>query len=393
VELSGNLHAKPLRIGIVAGEESGDQLGAGLMAELQLRFPDAIFEGIGGSRMLDLGFRSFFPQDRLAVMGFIEPLKRLPELLRIRKHLADHFTRLPPDVFIGIDSPDFNLHLEFILRCRGVRCVHYVSPSVWAWRQGRIKKIKQSVDLMLTLFPFENAIYEKYHVPVVCVGHPLAEHLPLDDAQEKLRAEKGIPLDAQILAILPGSRQAEVERLGPLFFATARRLLKSYPQLKFICPSANKKRHLQLQALLREFADLPVNLLAPGQSHDAMAVANLVLMASGTTSLEAMLLKKPMVIAYRVASLNYWIYRQLVKVSMIGLPNLLAGKVIAPEFIQDDATEDNLCRALKAFIDQPARAQAIQGEFLRIHKDLRRNGSVAAADAIQKLIEATPLCL
>ncbi|HMW70363.1 MAG TPA: lipid-A-disaccharide synthase [Cellvibrionaceae bacterium] len=386
---SVNLAAKPLRIGMVAGEESGDILGAGLISHLKRRYPDAIFEGIGGSRMIEQGFKSFFPQDRLAVMGFVEPLKRLPELLRMRKTLADYFVQKIPDVFIGIDSPDFNLHLEMILRNRGIRVAHYVSPSVWAWRQGRIKKIQTAVDLMLTLFPFENAIYERHHIHAVCVGHPLADSIPLDDQTLVARQALGIAPDAQVLAVLPGSRQAEVERLGAMFFEVASRLAADNPALIILCPAANPKRLEQLKVLLAG-RDLKVNVQL-GNSHQLMAAADAVLMASGTTSLEAMLLKKPMVIAYKVAPVSYWIYKRLVKVSMIGLPNLLAGEKIVPEFIQDAATTDNLCQALGELLRNRGAHQRQKEAFLRLHQSLRRDANQQAANAIQGLIETSLL--
>ncbi len=384
---SVNLAAKPLRIGMVAGEESGDILGAGLISQLKRRYPDAIFEGIGGARMIDEGFKSFFPQDRLAVMGFVEPLKRLPELLRMRKTLADYFVQKIPDVFIGIDSPDFNLHLEMILRNRGIRVAHYVSPSVWAWRQGRIKKIKIAVDLMLTLFPFENAIYEQHHINAVCVGHPLADTIPLTDQTLLAREALGIAPQAQVLALLPGSRQAEVERLGAMFFDVASRLVADNPNLIILCPAANPKRLEQLKALLVGRA-LKVELQL-GNSHQLMAAADVVLMASGTTSLEAMLLKKPMVIAYKVAPLSYWIYKRLVKVNMIGLPNLLAGEKIVPEFIQDAATTDNLCQAVGELLRAEGAHQRQKEAFLRLHQSLRRDANQQAANAIQGLIETS----
>ncbi len=386
---SVNLAAKPLRIGIVAGEESGDILGAGLIAQLKRRYPDAIFEGIGGSRMIEQGFTSFFPQDRLAVMGFVEPLKRLPELLRMRKTLADHFVQKLPDVFIGIDSPDFNLHLEMILRNRGIRVAHYVSPSVWAWRQGRIKKIKAAVDLMLTLFPFENEIYERHQINAVCVGHPLADTIALEDQTLAARQALGISPQATVLALLPGSRQAEVERLGSLFFDVAAQLMAANPDLILLCPAANPKRLEQLQALL---AARPLNVqLQLGNSHQLMAAADAVLMASGTTSLEAMLLNKPMVIAYKVAPLSYWIYKRLVKVDMIGLPNLLAGEKIVPEFIQDAATNDNLCQAVRELLDKTVAYHRQKNAFKQLHQSLRRDANQQAANAIQGLIETTLL--
>lgn len=384
---SVNLTAKPLRIGIVAGEESGDILGAGLIQHLKRRYPDAIFEGVGGQRMIEQGFKTFYSQDRLAVMGFVEPLKRLPELLHMRKTLADYFVQKLPDVFIGIDSPDFNLHLEMILRNQGIRVAHYVSPSVWAWRQGRIKKIKAAVDLMLTLFPFENAIYDRHQIKSLCVGHPLADSIPIEDQTQPSREKLNIPMDAKVLAILPGSRQAEVERLGPLFLEVASRLVATNPKLIVLCPAANSQRLQQLNELLTAY-NLNVRLQL-GESQLLMAAADAVLMASGTTSLEAMLLKKPMVIAYRVAALSYWIYKRMVKVNMIGLPNLLAGEKIVPEFIQDAATPDNLCQAVSELLYEPASFKRQQEAFLRLHLNLRRDANQQAADAIQSLIETS----
>lgn len=387
--LSANFAAKPLRIAMVAGEESGDILGAGLIAQLKRRYPDAIFEGIGGQRMIAEGFISFFPQDRLAVMGFWEPLKRLPEFLRIRKTLADYFVQKLPDVFVGIDSPDFNLHLEMILRNRGIRVVHYVSPSVWAWRQGRIKKIKLSVDLMLTLFPFENPIYERSQIKSVCVGHPLADTIPLEDQTLSARKYLSIPEAARVLAILPGSRQAEVERLGPLFLEVASRLVAKDPELILLCPAANAKRLEQLQTML-SLHNVNVRLQL-GDSHKMMAAADVVLMASGTTSLEAMLLRKPMVIAYKVAPLSYWIYKRMVKVDMIGLPNLLAGELIAPEFIQDAATSDNLCQAVGQLFNDRTLVERQKSAFKGLHLSLRKDANQQAANAVQELIESSIL--
>jgi lipid-A-disaccharide synthase len=384
---SVNIAAKPMRIGMVAGEESGDILGAGLITHLKRRYPDAIFEGIGGSRMIEQGFKSFFPQDRLAVMGFVEPLKRLPELLRMRKTLADYFVQKLPDIFIGIDSPDFNLHLEMILRNQGIRVAHYVSPSVWAWRQGRIKKIKAAVDLMLTLFPFENSIYDSHQIKSVCVGHLLADSIPIEDQTQSARQALGIAPQARVLAVLPGSRQAEVERLGPLFFDVACELVVADPELIVLCPAANPKRMEQLQEILAS-RDLKVQLHL-GNSQQLMAAADAVLMASGTTSLEAMLLKKPMVIAYKVAPLSYWIYKRLVKVDMIGLPNLLAGEKIVPEFIQDAATTDKLCQAVGEILYESSSYERQKEAFLRLHLNLRRDANQQAANAIQNLIETS----
>ncbi len=377
------------RIGIVAGEESGDILGASLMRALRLEFPDAQFEGIGGPRMIALGFHSFFPLDRLAVMGLVEPLRRLPELLRIRRHLKNHFSQSPPAVFIGIDSPDFNLNLELHLRRHGVKTVHYVSPSVWAWRQGRIKTIAKAVDLMLTLFPFESDFYRRWKVPVQFVGHPLADEFPLET--DRGFAQKALGIDdwiagRKLVAMLPGSRASEVGRLGRIFLEAAREMLKSRQDLCFVVPSANERRHEQLQELLNEHgSDLSVRLVR-GQSQSVMAASDAVLMASGTTSLEAMLLKRPMVIAYKMAPVSYSILRRLVKVRYIGLPNLLAQELLVGEFIQDAATPEALGLAVLALLNDEERVRQLQARFLTIHQQLRRDASAQAALAIKALV-------
>jgi len=377
-----------MRIGIVAGENSGDLLGAGLMAALQKRFPDAIFEGIGGERMLALGFNSFFPLDRLAVMGLVEPLKRLPELLRIRGFLKKHFVNSPPDIFIGIDAPDFNLSLELYLKKAGIKTAHYVSPSVWAWRRGRIKKIKKCVDLMLTLFPHEEAFYQEHGVPVACVGHSLADQIPLDPDVPSAQARLGLEDSAApYIALLPGSRSAEVRSLWPLFLQAANLIYKENASVKFLVPAANSARKKEIQEALANYSELPITVF-DGQSHDVMLASDLVLMASGTTTLEAMLLKKPMVISYKLSWFSYAILSRLVKVDYIGLPNLLANRSLVPEFIQDQATPENLCKAMLEYLRRPEAAIKLREDFLDIHLLIKRNASEAAADALQKLMSA-----
>lgn len=385
-----------MRFAMVVGEESGDILGAGLMRALQTFYPNAVFEGIGGPRMVRQGFISHFPQDRLAVMGLVEPLKRLPELLGIRRQLRARYINDPPSAFIGIDSPDFNLDLELGLRKHGIKTVHYVSPSVWAWRQGRLKKIAAAVDLMLALFPFEKQFYQGHKVPVCFVGHPLADDFPLepdkDAARNSLQLNDWIG-SRKVLALMPGSRASEVERLGLLFMQVAQYCLENRPDLCFLIPSANERRHLQLQRLLDTApAGLPIRLVA-GQSQQVMTASDAVLMASGTASLEAMLLKKPMVIAYKLAPLSFWLLRRLVRVPYIGLPNLLAGKELVPEFIQDDATVDAISRSLLTYFNQMNTTQALQDTFLAMHQQLRRNASVQAAQAIKSLLEGGHQCV
>jgi lipid-A-disaccharide synthase len=374
-----------IHIGIVVGEASGDILGAALMQELRKHFPNATFSGIGGPRMLAQGFHSFFPQDRLAVMGIIEPLKRLPELLRIRKFLRQHFIATPPSVFIGIDSPDFTIPLEASLKEHGVKTVHYVSPSVWAWRQKRVLKIARAVDLMLTLLPFEARFYQDHKVPVEFVGHHLADEFPLTVDKVAARKILELPEEGRIVALLPGSRASEVERMGELFMHTAVHCLEQDPSLRFIIPAASPDRYRQLHIELNNYVDYPIELIN-GHSREAMAAADVVLLASGTVTLEALLLKKPMVVAYKVASLSYKLLSWLVKTPWISLPNLLAQKTLVPEFIQDKATPEALAAAVMNYFENPDEAIALSQTFAQMHVELKRDASVRAADAVAALI-------
>jgi lipid-A-disaccharide synthase len=374
-----------IHIGIVVGEASGDILGAALMLELRKHFPNAEFSGIGGPRMLAAGFHSYFPQDRLAVMGLVEPLKRLPELLRIRKFLREHFIANRPAVFIGIDSPDFTIPLEASLKEKGVKTVHYVSPSVWAWRQKRIFKIARSVDLMLTLLPFEAKFYQEHKVPVEFVGHHLADEIPLSVDKVAARKLLGLPEQGRIVALLPGSRASEVERMGDLFMRTAVACLEQDPDLKFIIPAANSDRYRQLHIALNDYVDFPIELIH-GHSHEAMAAADVVLLASGTVTLEALLLKKPMVVAYKLAPLSHFILSRLVKSPWISLPNLLAQKMLVPELIQEKATPEALCSGVMNYFENPDEAQQLIETFTAMHLELKRDASVRAADAVAQLI-------
>ena len=374
-----------IHIGIVVGEASGDILGAALMRELRKHFPNAEFSGIGGPRMLAEGFHSYFPQDRLAVMGLIEPLKRLPELLRIRKFLREHFISNPPAVFIGIDSPDFTIPLEASLKEYGIKTAHYVSPSVWAWRQKRIFKIARSVDLMLTLLPFEARFYQEHNVPVEFVGHHLADEIPLHQDKVAARKALGLPEEGRIVALLPGSRASEVERMGDLFMRTAVHCLEQDPSLQFIIPAANPDRYRQLHIAMNDYVDFPIELIH-GHSHEAMAAADVVLLASGTVTLEALLLKKPMVVAYKLAPLSHLILSWLIKSPWISLPNLLAQKMLVPELIQDKATPEALSNAVMNYFENPEESQSLSDTFALMHNELKRNASARAADAIVKLI-------
>ncbi len=374
-----------IHIGIVVGEASGDILGAALMQALRKHFPAAEFSGIGGPRMLAQGFHSYFPQDRLAVMGLIEPLKRLPELLRIRTFLREHFIANPPAVFIGVDSPDFTISLEASLKEQGIKTAHYVSPSVWAWRQKRIVKIARSVDLMLTLLPFEAKFYHEHNVNVEFVGHHLADELPMHVDKIAARKSLGLPEDGRIVALLPGSRASEVERMGELFMRTAVECLKQDPSLKFVIPAASPGRYRQLHMQLNEFVDFPIQLVN-GHSHEAMAAADIVLLASGTVTLEALLLKKPMVVAYKMAPLTFRILSWLVKTPWISLPNLLAQEMLVPELLQDKATPEALSEAVLNYFENPEQAQQLRDRFAQMHIELKRDASARAADAVVRLI-------
>ncbi|MFT0476412.1 lipid-A-disaccharide synthase [Pseudomonas antarctica] len=369
-----------LRIALVAGEASGDILGAGLMRALKAQHPAVEFIGVGGPLMQAEGLVSYFPMERLSVMGLVEVLGRLRELLARRKLLIQTLIEEKPDVFIGIDAPDFTLNIELKLRQAGIKTVHYVSPSVWAWRQKRVLKIREGCDLMLTLLPFEARFYEDKGVPVRFVGHTLADTVPLQADRAAARAELGLA-DGALVALMPGSRGGEVGRLGALFFDAAERLQALKPGIRFVLPCASPQRRAQIEALL-EGRNLPVTLL-DGQSHLALAACDAVLIASGTATLEALLYKRPMVVAYRLAPLTFWILKRMVKSPYISLPNLLAQRLLVPELLQDDATPEALAQTLLPLID--GGEEQTRG-FDDIHRTLRRDASNQAADAILTLI-------
>lgn len=377
-----------MRVVIVAGEASGDILGAGLVRALKEARPDIQFSGIGGPRMIAAGFESLFPMDRLSVMGIVEPLKRLPELLHIRKTVRQWAVDQKADLFIGIDSPDFNLPIEQFLHQRGMKTVHYVSPSVWAWRQGRIHKIRRSVNLMLTLLPFEADFYQRHQVPVCFVGHPLADEIPLQSDIEQARHELGVGYAQSVVALLPGSRASEVKLLGKLFLDTAEKLLPRIGPALFLVPAASPERKQQLESL---WLNLPEPLknqvrIIDGQSHQVMAAADAVLLASGTATLEAMLLKKPMVVAYRMSPLSHAIISRLIRTPYISLPNLLAAAPLVAEVLQDEATPERLARELeKVLTDSSCRNRQVE-QFYRLHGQIRCDASRVAARAILELL-------
>ncbi|MBU1294509.1 MAG: lipid-A-disaccharide synthase [Gammaproteobacteria bacterium] len=371
---------------LVAGEASGDILGANLIAHLKMLQPEAIFEGIGGPLMEAQGFKSVVPMDRLSVMGLVEVLGRLRELLGIRKRIYQSCLNNPPTAFIGIDSPDFNMPLARKLKQAGIPTVHYVSPSVWAWRQKRIFNIKKSIDLMLALFPFELPIYHEHDIPVVCVGHTLADDIPFESdvtiAREKLNLG---PINGPVFGILPGSREGEVSRLAPLFIDTIKLIKQKEPSATFLIPASNKERRTQIEAILHE-ANAEA-ILIDGQSRTVMAASDAILLASGTAALEAMLVKRPMVVSYRVNKLTFAIMSRMVKVPYVSLPNLLANEALVPELLQDDATPDNLATRLlqtwRSFITD----KAIQAKYLDLHTMLRKNAGAQAAQAIVSMLE------
>lgn len=379
--------SRPLRIGLLAGEASGDILGAALIDALREQHPQIVVEGIGGPLMEARGLSSLFPMERLSVMGLVEPLKRLPELLRIRSALFKYFSQHPPDVFVGIDSPDFNLTLEEKLRQQGVKTAHLVSPSVWAWRQRRIHKIKRAVDLMLTLFPFETAVYEQHQIPVRFIGHPLADIIPLSVSAVAAREQLGLSATGKMLAMLPGSRGGEVRLLAPLFFDIAQQLHRRDPSLQFVLPAANGERLQQLRELLP--ANLPVHLIQ-GQSRTVMTAADAVVLASGTATLEAMLLKKPMVISYKMSAMSWHIISRMVRTPFAGLPNILAGKALVPECLQQDATSENVISHLLPLLNDPDAANAQRSAFDAVHQELRCNAAQCGAQALLELIESKP---
>ncbi|MFC6670034.1 lipid-A-disaccharide synthase [Marinobacterium aestuariivivens] len=376
-----------LRIGIVAGEASGDILGAGLIEALRRRYPDLEVEGVGGDLMIAAGCRSLYPMERLSVMGLVEVLGRLPELLGIRRELARHFVETKPHLFIGVDAPDFTLGLEGRLREAGIRTVHYVSPSVWAWRRKRVLKIKSTTDLMLTLFPFEARFYEENDQRVAFVGHPLATRIPMEPDRDGAREGLGLPPDAEVVALLPGSRGGELKYLARPFLETARWLKQRRPELRFVLPAANEARMHQLHELVQdEFADLGVELMLK-HSREAMQAADAILIASGTATLEAMLLKRPMVVAYRMAPLTHRILSRLIRSRYISLPNLLADAPLVPEVLQDEVRPEVLGPLLLRQLDDRAHGEGLQRRFADIHRQLNLDADERAAEAIVQLLE------
>lgn len=375
-----------LRIGIVAGEVSGDIIASGLVTEIIRRYPDAVIEGIAGPLMQAAGCRAIYPSEALAVMGFTEVLSQLAGILKIRRKLTAYFINNPPDVFIGVDAPDFNLTLEKNLKKNGIKTVHYVSPSVWAWREYRVKKISRAVDLMLTLFPFEESFYKKHKVLVKFVGHPLATEIPLYSDKQVARKALNLPLNNKIIALLPGSRMSELKQLAGLMIDCAKQCLQDSSDFYFVTPMVNAKTRAFFEQELKDKAlNLPLTII-DGKSREVMAAADVILMASGTAALEGLLVNRPMVVTYRLSTLSYFIYKSLLKVKNISLPNLLAGKTLVAEFIQQDASVENLTTAILQLIHDEKKCGELASVFTEIHQQLCQDASVVSADEIIKLI-------
>lgn len=380
-------------IALIAGEDSGDQLGADLIEALRRRYPGARFAGIGGARMLARGFESWHDIRELSVMGFAEVVKHLPRLLRLRKTLVARLLAERPDIVVGIDAPDFNLGVERRLKQAGLATVHYVSPSVWAWREKRAEKIGRSADRVLCLFPMEPPIYAKHGIDARFVGHPLADRFPMVSDRAAARDALGLPHDAPVLAVLPGSRPSEIERVGAIFVDAARRVASSMPSLRIVVPSANERVHARLAELLADFPGMPP-LLTDGRAHEAMLAADAVLLASGTATLEAMLAKRPMVVGYRVSPTSYRIAKALrmLKTDVYSLPNILARACglgshrLVPEFMQDDCTADNLAGATLDLLGDSERRGAVVAAFEFLHRELRGGLEGKAADRAAEAI-------
>ncbi|MDJ0862031.1 MAG: lipid-A-disaccharide synthase [Gammaproteobacteria bacterium] len=375
-----------LRVAMVAGEASGDTLGAGLLDALRSRADSILAEGIGGPALVTAGLVSHYPMERLSVMGLVEAARQVPQLLRQRWLLGRELINRPPDLFVGIDSPDFNLRLERRLKLAGIPTVHYVSPSVWAWRRYRVGKIARSIDMLLTLFPFEAQFYQGYSATVRYVGHPLADRVPMEPDQGAARQALGLPSDGEIVALLPGSRVSEVRYLMEPMLVAARWLLRRRPRLRFAIPLVEGGAGQMVRQAVKQIgSDLPVTLV-DGQSLQVMAAADAVLLASGTAALEAMLLKRPMVVTYRLSALSASIMRRLVTVTQFSLPNLLAGRALVPEFIQENAVPEKLGAAVLDLLRDPQRRQGLLAEFSRLHRQLQRDASERAADAVLELL-------
>ncbi|QKJ85927.1 Lipid-A-disaccharide synthase [Paramixta manurensis] len=377
--------ARPLTIALVAGETSGDILGAGLIRALKEKHPNAQFVGVAGPRMQAEGCEAWYEMEELAVMGIVEVLGRLPRLLKIRRDLTRRFSQLKPDVFVGIDAPDFNITLEGRLKQRGIRTIHYVSPSVWAWRQKRVFKIGRATDLVLAFLPFEKAFYDRYQVPCRFIGHTMADAMPLQPDKLAARRTLGIAPEARCLALLPGSRGAEVEMLSADFLKTAQLLRRQWPELEIVVPLVNAKRREQFEKIKADVApELPLHLL-DGQGREAMIASDAALLASGTAALECMLAKCPMVVGYRMKPFTFWLAERLVKTDYVSLPNLLAGRELVKELLQDECQPEKLAAALEPLLRGGEMRDELLATFHQLHHQIRWNADEQAAEAVLEL--------
>ncbi|MFW5405560.1 lipid-A-disaccharide synthase [Pectobacterium carotovorum] len=381
------MSSRPLTIGLVAGETSGDILGAGLIRALKEKVPDARFVGVAGPRMQAEGCEAWYEMEELAVMGIVEVLGRLPRLLKIRRDLTQRFSELQPDVFVGIDAPDFNITLEGNLKKRGINTIHYVSPSVWAWRQKRVFKIGKATNLVLAFLPFEKAFYDRFNVPCRFIGHTMADAMPLHPDKLAARATLGIAPDVPCLALLPGSRGAEVEMLSEDFLNTAVLLRQHFPDLEIVVPLVNSKRREQFERIKSSVApDLRVHLL-DGQARETMIASDAALLASGTAALECMLAKCPMVVGYRMKPFTFWLAQRLVKTPWVSLPNLLAGRELVAEQLQTDCTPDKLVAALLPLFANTEKMAELRATFVDLHQQIRCNADEQAAQAVLELVK------
>lgn len=372
---------------MVAGEASGDLLGSYLIEALKQHLPAAQFSGIGGPKMEAAGLSAQWPAEKLAVRGYAEVLRHYREITGIRRQLLKHLLADPPNVFIGVDAPDFNLWLETRLKASGVGTVHFVSPSLWAWRGGRVRSIARAVDQILCLFPFEPAIYARQGVEARYVGHPLADVIPLEPNREAVRERLNLPQDALVFALLPGSRQSELQYMAETFIETAKLLHQHFPQARFLVPLVSRETRTQFENELWRLGaqELPITLLF-GHAHDALASADAVLVASGTATLEAALYKKPMVICYKMSPWSWRLMRRMKYQPWVGLPNILSGRFVVPEFLQDDATPENLSQALGNLVGDQPIGRRLHDLFSELHIELRQNTAERAAQAILPLL-------
>ena len=379
---------KPLTIALCAGEASGDLLGAHLIEAIKKQQPDVQFIGIGGPRMIAAGCKSLFDQERLAVRGYAEVLRRLPEILKIRRQLVAQLKNIRPDIFVGIDAPDFNLSVAAQLKAVGIATIHYVSPSVWAWKRERVNKIVKQVDEVLCLFPMEPELYQAAGGKARFIGHPLAQALPL--IADKAAARKRLRLDdnTPVFAILAGSRVSEVDYMAPIFFRAAQQILRELPNAQFISPYATAATRERLQHYLEqpEFEKLPIRLQA-AKTDLACTAADVVLVTSGTATLEVALCKRPMVISYKISPLTYFLVKRKIQVSHVGLPNILLNKEVVPELLQHDATPEKLAQAVLDFFRQPEKVAELETEFTQLHKMLLQDTDQLAATAILENIQ------